>query len=76
MPYGTPAGALNQELTAVNHTAFPTKTSLDLPLEGKPHRGIGTRTPLGLVGQGKGISLTTVPHGPGATDCRIHEVGR
>lgn len=43
------------------------------------HRGVRMRAPLGLgelVGQGKGISLTMVPHGPPATDSRIHGVGR
>ena len=58
---------------------FPQKVSLHLPLEGKTHRGVRMRAPLGpgeLVGQGKGISLTMVPHGPAATDSRIHGVGR
>lgn len=79
MPYGTSAGALNQHHTAVNHTVFPTKNSLQIPLEGKPHRADRIRASLHLgelVGQGKSISLTTVPHEAAVVDSRNHGVGQ
>lgn len=79
MPYGILAEALNQHHTAVNHTVFPTKISLHIPLGGKPHRADRIRASLHLgelVGQGKRISLTMVPHEAAVVDSRSHGAGR
>lgn len=63
-------------LTAVK--LFPTKTSLHIPLEGKPQRAdrIKASQHLGeLAGQSKRSSLTLVPHGTAVVDSRSHGIG-
>lgn len=60
-------------------TLFPTKTSLHVPLEGKPQRADSIKAsqdPGELAGQDKRISLTMVTHEAAAVDSRSHGVGQ
>lgn len=79
MLYGTLARALNQgsycsQPHCLSHkNFFPPSTWGETAERSQDESSAGHQE---LVGQGKGINLTTVPHGPAATASRIHGPGK